>query len=84
MADNDIWRNSYLRYLGYANEVGESFRPIAPRAVLPSYAVSFGYVIGDTIDKATAVKQDPDTPLSVHRTRVFYAAADTLLWQSLV
>ncbi|CAN0535911.1 unnamed protein product, partial [Scytosiphon promiscuus] len=32
----DIWRNSALRYAGYANEVGESFRFIAPRLVGPS------------------------------------------------
>ncbi|CAM9642447.1 unnamed protein product [Choristocarpus tenellus] len=32
----DIWRDSLLRYLGYANEVGESFRFIAPRVVGPS------------------------------------------------
>lgn len=32
----DIWRDSALRYAGYANEVGESFRNIAPRLVVPS------------------------------------------------
>lgn len=32
----DIWRDSPLRYAGYANEVGESFRNIAPRLVGPS------------------------------------------------
>jgi hypothetical protein len=31
----DIWRNSLLRYVGYSNEVGESFRYVAPRLVVP-------------------------------------------------
>ena len=42
-----------MRYMGYANELGESFRPIYPKMVAPSYMVSFGYVFGDTYDKAT-------------------------------
>ena len=46
-----MYRDSLLRYLGYANEVGESFRPILPRLVVPSYVVSFGYVGMDTLDK---------------------------------
>lgn len=34
--DYDIWRDSALRYAGYANEIGEAFRFITPRLVLPS------------------------------------------------
>ena len=49
----DLWRDTKVRYLGYANEVGEAFRPIAPRLVRPSYAVAFAYVFGDTYDKST-------------------------------
>ena len=52
-ANNDLWRDTKVRYLGYANEVGEAFRPIAPRLVRPSYAVAFAYVFGDTYDKST-------------------------------
>eukprot|EP00538_Stauroneis_constricta_P010727 CAMPEP_0119555174 /NCGR_PEP_ID=MMETSP1352-20130426/7468_1 /TAXON_ID=265584 /ORGANISM="Stauroneis constricta, Strain CCMP1120" /LENGTH=51 /DNA_ID=CAMNT_0007601897 /DNA_START=23 /DNA_END=175 /DNA_ORIENTATION=- len=37
----DIFRDSLLRYTGYANEVGESFRYQYPRLVMPSYAVAF-------------------------------------------
>ena len=48
----DIWRDTPLRLLGYANEVGESFRYVFPRLVVPSYAVAFGYVLADTQDKA--------------------------------
>ena len=31
----DIWRDSPLRYLGYANEVGEAFKPIFPEFLNP-------------------------------------------------
>lgn len=30
----DIMRDTLVRYLGYANEVGESFRAIAPKLVV--------------------------------------------------
>jgi fission process protein 1 len=47
----DIWRDSPVRLLGYCNEVGESFRPLLPRLVLPSYFVSVSYVACDAVDK---------------------------------
>ena len=50
----DIWRDSPIRYMGYANEVGEAFRHIYPKYVRPSYAVAFLYVGCDTIDKTLA------------------------------
>ena len=71
----DIWRDSLLRYLGYANEVGESFRPVLPQMVVPSYAVSFGYVLCDTIDKGGAARAQGKP--------VAKAAIDTLVWQTL-
>lgn len=40
-------------FLGYANEVGEAFRPIIKKIfVHASYAVSIGYVLADTADKS--------------------------------
>jgi hypothetical protein len=53
----DIWRDTPIRYLGYANEVGESFRPLMPALVIPSYVVAFGYVACDTVDKAMRAKR---------------------------
>ena len=47
----DIYRDTWVRYCGYANEVGESFRYVLPRMVVPSYGVSFGYVFADARDK---------------------------------
>lgn len=48
----DIWRDTPVRLLGYANEVGESFRHILPRMVGPSYALAFAYTFGDVADKS--------------------------------
>ncbi|CAM9418652.1 unnamed protein product, partial [Hapterophycus canaliculatus] len=76
--DHDIWRDSMLRYAGYANEVGESFRHIAPRLVVPSYAVSIAYVLGDTVDKGYK-----DYAEGKGVTAVGKMSLDVLLWQSL-
>lgn len=49
----DMYRDTPLRYMGYANEVGEAFRPIIPKMVAPSYGVAILYVLADARDKAT-------------------------------
>ncbi|GMF18993.1 unnamed protein product [Phytophthora lilii] len=82
----DIWRDSLVRYLGYANELGESFRPIAPRLVVPSYVVAFGYVLGDTFDKAGKAHSKAVAEGVSTRKRnavVADAAIDTLAWQTM-
>ena len=58
--DVDIWRHTMLRYLGYTNELGESFRPIFPKFVVPSYVVSFGYVFCDTADKTIKAQKEAE------------------------
>jgi fission process protein 1 len=80
----NIFRNSMLRYLGYANEVGESFRYQFPKFVTPSYIVSFGYCFADAatsghsaFDEATKKGSPTATADSV------VATVDTLIWQSL-
>ena len=41
----DIYRDSPLRYMGYANECGEAFRPIVPVIfVILSYVAAISYV----------------------------------------
>jgi len=48
----DLYRDTALRYAGYANEVGEAFRPLVPAWVVPaSYGVAITYVLADTVDK---------------------------------
>jgi fission process protein 1 len=80
----DIFRHSPLRYLGYANEVGESFRYQYPKFVVPSYVVAFGYCLAD----AGTSGRDTYTE-SIHKkssTPELDAVAstmDTLIWQSL-
>jgi len=68
----DMYRDSLLRYAGYANEVGESFKPLIPRAAyLGSYGVASTYVLADAADKT----------LAPGGSKV--AGLDVLLWQAL-
>ena len=59
-----------------ANELGESFRPVAPRLVVPSYCVSFMYVAVDTWDKASTELARPGGGSASAAA----AGVDTLLW----
>mmetsp|Transcript_10298 Transcript_10298/g.11832 ORF Transcript_10298/g.11832 Transcript_10298/m.11832 type:complete len:159 (-) Transcript_10298:847-1323(-) len=77
----DVWRETSVRYLGYANEIGEAFRPVFPKFVRPSYALAFGYCIGDTVDKAYKTCQQSAGNVSYHK--VALTCFDTLLWQTL-
>lgn len=52
----DIYRDTPVRLLGYANEVGEAFRALVDKkVVLASYGVASVYVLADTYDKASKV-----------------------------
>ena len=74
----DIWRDSLLRYIGYANEVGEAFRPIYPRFVGPSYVIAFSYVGCDTIDKMIkSYKKGASNSTTIKQ------GVDAFLWQTL-
>ncbi|KAL7566997.1 hypothetical protein ACA910_019924 [Epithemia clementina (nom. ined.)] len=93
----DIFRDSLLRYLGYANEVGESFRYQFPRLLVPSYVVSCGYCVADAITSGIDEwNHRPSSANNVHHDRLSSsvreedrihdtarATIDTLLWQSL-
>ncbi len=75
---DDIFRDSLLRYAGYANEVGEAFRPIYPKYVVPSYVAAFTYVGADAVHKSYLSQSRGD---SVSQTaRIGF---DVLLWQTL-
>jgi mitochondrial fission process protein 1 len=76
--DKDIFRDTPVRFLGYANEVGEAFRPIFPKFVTPSYGVAFAYVAADAFDKTLKASRRGETSVEVIRTGV-----DALLWQTL-
>ena len=80
----NVFRDSLLRYLGYANEVGESFRYQFPRFVVPSYAVAFSYCLADAVTsghKAYESSTKAQKPTAMADSIV--STADTLLWQSL-
>jgi len=82
----DLYRDTPLRLLGYANEVGEAFRnQMHVRSVYATYAVATAYCIGDMIDKTWRTQQacvDGNIPETHMRTKMMATAADTLLWQA--
>ena len=66
----DVYRDTPLRFAGYANEVGESFKHMAPRwFYYGSYVVSSLYVAADAKDK-----YDRDGDVA--------KGADALVWQA--
>jgi len=79
----DIYRDTPLRLLGYANEVGEAFRAlVSVKFVIGTYGVASAYVLADTYDKASKAKKqlgDQEGAMS----KVGIAAFDTLVWQAL-
>ncbi|KAG6923002.1 mitochondrial fission process 1 [Chelydra serpentina] len=82
-AEPDRYRDTWVRYLGYANEVGESFRAIVPiTLVWASYGVATTYVTADAIDKGkkAAVAHEHSAGKT---TRVAVAVVDTFVWQAL-
>jgi mitochondrial fission process protein 1 len=88
----NLFRDSPIRYLGYANEIGESFRYQYPRYVGPSYMVAFGYCLADAISTGyTAYTYNNNKIGHSHNEdweekklqRALIGACDTLLWQSL-
>jgi mitochondrial fission process protein 1 len=78
----NLFRDTPIRYLGYANEVGESFRYQYPKFVLPSYLIAFGYCVADAI--STGYNAYHTHNLENKRIqRSVIGTFDALLWQSL-
>lgn len=83
----NVFRDSPLRFAGYANEVGESFRYQFPKLVTPSYVVAFGYCLADAVTTGWSTwdhlqkKSCQAESETIRETLV--ATADTLLWQCL-
>lgn len=79
----NVFRDSAVRYLGYANEVGESFRYQFPRFVIPSYVVAFGYCLADAAmsgKKSYEFAKEDNLPTATVDSVV--STVDTLIWQS--
>lgn len=81
----DLFRDTPLRYLGYANEVGEAFRALVPtRAVWFTYGLACAYVGCDTADKSyTEFNKVSPGDEAERRRRTLSTACDALVWQSL-
>ena len=79
----DIFRDSALRYRGYANEVGEAFVAWVPAWGVPAtYGVAATYVLMDTVDKGLKrwKKAEGEEDQAKQAATV---ALDTVTWQML-
>ena len=83
----DLYRGTLLRYLGYANELGESFRAfIGSRMVKATYVVALGYGLADAVDKSRkqlAISQQHGDSIRKQRFECANGFVQTLYWQSL-
>jgi fission process protein 1 len=78
----DIYRDTLLRYAGYANEVGEAFAPIVPPVCVPaSYAVAITYVIADTVDKTRKAYGGAKYEEGALTSCALIEGLDALIWQ---
>jgi fission process protein 1 len=78
LKQKDIMRDTAVRYLGYANEVGEAFKPVFPRVLVPSYVLAFGYVFSDTAHKVVQARAK-----GLPQGQVTRIGVDVLVWQTL-
>ncbi|KAK3600301.1 hypothetical protein CHS0354_027145 [Potamilus streckersoni] len=80
----DLYRETPVRYLGYANEVGESFRSLVHVNVVRfSYVVASGYVVADAVSKGIEASVRPCPSEEVRNTNIRRTVLDTLIWQGL-
>uniref|UniRef100_A0AC35TWR0 Mitochondrial fission process protein 1 n=1 Tax=Rhabditophanes sp. KR3021 TaxID=114890 RepID=A0AC35TWR0_9BILA len=80
----DIYRDSPIRFLGYANEVGEAFRALVHvNFVRASYVVAFAYVAADTFDKGQKTSKKTYATGEEKQNAVMIKMGDTVVWQSL-
>lgn len=78
----DPYRDTSLRYMGYANEVGEAFTAFIPEWGVPaSYCVAASYVMFDTIDKGQKAYETADEENKIQDA--LKVSAETMTWQML-
>ena len=78
----DPYRETSLRYMGYANELGEAFTTYLPDWGLPaSYCVAASYVLFDTIDKGQKAFDAAEEGEKFQDT--LRISTETLTWQML-
>src|SRR6056300_1919746 len=78
----DPYRETSIRYMGYANEVGEALENYLPEWGLPaSYCVAATYVMFDTLDKGQ--KAFDTAPRDERLEESLKASTETFIWQLL-
>ena len=78
----DIYRDTALRYAGYANEVGEAFAPLVPAWCVPaSYGVAITYVVADTADKTLKALKGGKYGENDVNACAAIEGLDALIWQ---
>lgn len=72
-----------LNFAGYANEIGESFRPVISKVFVHlSYAIAICYVLAECGDKSSKIYQRPAI-LGGGLKPASKMAGDVFLWQML-
>ncbi|KAH8343310.1 mitochondrial fission process protein 1 [Drosophila kikkawai] len=75
----DIYRDTFIRYMGYSNEIGEAFRPLVPKSlVAATYGMAIGYVCTDTFDKALRLQME-----GASTKEVVIRGGDVFAWQMM-
>lgn len=79
----DFYRDTWVRYFGYTNELGEAFGPLVPGYFVPaSYAVAIIYVLLDTVDKTQKALNSGAYKRSVSVCAAI-ESANAFVWQIL-
>lgn len=80
----NVFRDSIVRYVGYANEVGESFRPLIPVTfVLSSYFISASYVFCDVANQGHNAYLNRDVHDPNYGVKIAKETAKSFIWQVL-
>ncbi|KAI6231812.1 Mitochondrial 18 kDa protein [Aphelenchoides besseyi] len=80
--NSDLYRETPIRFLGYANEVGEAFRALIPLSVVRStYVVAVGYCLADAMDKSHSAYKKLYVTREERQKQVALTLLDTLVWQ---
>ncbi|XP_002022982.2 mitochondrial fission process protein 1 [Drosophila persimilis] len=75
----DIYRDTFIRYMGYSNEIGEAFRPLVPKSIVAaSYGMAIGYVCTDTFDKSLRLQRT-----GASNRDLAILAGDVFSWQMM-
>ncbi|XP_065054777.1 mitochondrial fission process protein 1-like [Rhopilema esculentum] len=82
--DVDLFRDTPVRLLGYANEVGEAFRSLVPKSlVVASYGVASLYAVSDASDKAYKSYQKNGTNEKLRNQKSVEVFLEAAVWQAL-